>query len=120
MDVEGGKLTNIRVSSKLSLQSQNKEEQNIFGLKDFQYDTKSEIISTGTKEEKDNIGLVQNLAKYYTFIESKELLQLLADEKKQVIDNVREEREEDVNYRDIQLGKSNSDDVSKTFTIKKI
>ena len=118
MDVEWGKLTNIRVSSKLSLQSQNKEEQNIFGLKDFQYDTKSEIISTGTKEEKDNIGLVQNLAKYYTFIESKELLQLLADEKKQVIDYVREEREEDVNYRDIQLGKSNSDDVSKTFTIK--
>ena len=71
MDFDGEKLRNIRTYSNLSLQSQNKEDQYIFGLKNFQTDTKSEIILTETKTEKDNIGLVQNLTKYYTFIESK-------------------------------------------------
>ena len=41
MDFDGEKLRNIRTYSNLSLQSQNKEDQYIFGLKNFQTDTKS-------------------------------------------------------------------------------
>ena len=115
MDFDGEKLRNIRTYSNLSLQSQNKEDQYIFGLKNFQTDTKSEIILTETKTEKDNIGLVQNLTKYYTFIESKELLELFTDE---IIQYVGEKSEEDENIRDIQYSKSNSKQYSEIINIK--
>lgn len=119
-DIEEEKLKNIRINSSLLLRNQKDEEQNEFGLKDFQYDTKSEIISTGIKEEKENVGLLQDLAKYYTFIESKELLQLLADKQNQEKEYVIDEYEQDANSKDYQIIKSDIKDISKSFTIKKI
>ena len=56
----------------------------IFGPKEFNFDTKSEIASNEVKyEEKDNVELVNRLAAKFTLINSKDLLQAIKDKKRQ-------------------------------------
>jgi len=119
-DIEEEQIKNIRINSSLLLKNRKDEEQAEFGLKDFQYDTKSEIVSTKIKEEKENVGLLQDLTKYYTFIKSKELLQLLEDKQKQEKEYVIDVYEENVTSKDSQIIKSDIKDISKSFNIKKI
>ena len=74
-DFENDKLTNIRTSSYLDLISIPHGDGVVFGIKHFSYEQKSEIVSTGLKEEKENAGLFEDLTKYYTFVNSKDLIQ---------------------------------------------
>ena len=81
-DIENGYLTNIRANSNITLKTQKDKGQVDFGLKDFNCVQKSEINSTGLKEEKKIVELMKKLAEYYTFINSEDLIQLLEDKEK--------------------------------------
>ena len=72
----------IKEKSNLELQSQNEDGQINFGLKDFKCEQNSEIFLTNVNERKKTIDLVTNLTKYYTFIDSKDLIQSLKDKEK--------------------------------------
>ena len=88
-EIEEGKLTNAKTYSALLLTNNKDEDESIdeLGLKDFQYDSNSEIKLTGIKEEKKNAELLKDLAKYYTFIKSKELLEKKKQTKEYVKDS---------------------------------
>ena len=83
-------LTFIKEKSNLELQSQNEEGQVNFGLKDFKCEQNSEIFLTNVNERKKTIDLVTNLAKYYTFIDSKDLIKSLTDK-----ETINKEKNED-------------------------
>lgn len=89
-DFENDKLTNIRISSHLDLMSIPHGDEVVFGIKHFSYEQKSEIVSTGLKEEKENAELLKELTKYYTFVNSKNIIQT---EKKKEIWKEKEEEE---------------------------
>ena len=118
-DIEEDEITNIRSKASLDLITQLEEGESGFGLKDYKYETKSNIVSTGKKEEKQEAELVQKLAQHFTFIKSKELLEKLA-EKEYVVDRW---EEEEINEPDSKLRKLinfNNFNFDKTFTIKTI
>jgi hypothetical protein len=82
-EIEDDQITNIESNANLYLQSQPEGDQMIFGPKEFNFDTKSEIASNEVKyEEKDNVELVNKLAAKFTLINSKDLLQEIKDKKK--------------------------------------
>ena len=70
-DIEEDQITNIRVNSNAYFQTQ--EEENDLGLRDFFYNTHSEIISMVTKEEKETAELIQKIAGKFNFIPSEKL-----------------------------------------------
>ena len=70
--IEEGQLKNARAYLNLLLKNNKDVNKADFGLKDFQYDQKSEVILTEIKDQKENVGLLKDLAKYYTYITSKE------------------------------------------------
>ena len=115
-DIDDGRLTNIRTQSSLDLDDDEENTDETFGLKDFFYDEKSEIVSTSTTEEKESAELIQNLVQYFTFIDSKELIKSL---EKEEVETVVEEYEEDLSQnselRNLDFSKFNAD---KTYTIK--
>ena len=84
-EIDNEQLTKIKTQANLELKTELKENENSFGLKDFKYETKSEIVSTGLKEEKGTAELINKFIEHYTLIKSQDLLEYLAKNKKDQI-----------------------------------
>ena len=84
-EIDNEQLTNIKTQANLELKTELEENENSFGLKDFKYETKSEIVSTGLKEEKGTAELINKFIEHYTLIKSQDLLEYLAKNKKDQI-----------------------------------
>ena len=115
-DIENEQLTNIRTNANLDLETNLQEDEASFGLKEFKYETKSYIVSTVAKEEKENVELIKSLAQYYNFIDGKELLNSLENEET-VVDRW-EEEENDVDPKLRNLLSFSNFKADKTITIK--
>ena len=90
-EIDNEKLTKIKSNANMSLKTEKEEDEATFGLKDFYIDQKTEIISTGENKDKEKAELLKELAEKYTFIKSKDLLEMLEknnkkEEKEQVIE----------------------------------
>jgi len=110
-EIEEGKLTSVKAYSDLLLANNKDDNKGNFGLQSFQYDSNSEIKLTEIKDEKKNAELLKDLAKYYTFISSEELL----EKKKQIKEYVIDEKEIDI--QDSQI-KNLDDEISDIITVK--
>lgn len=84
-EIDNEQLTKIKTQANLELKTELEENENSFGLKDFKYETKSEIVSTGLKEEKGTAELINKFIEHYTLIKSQDLLEYLAKNKKDQI-----------------------------------
>ena len=74
-DIEDNEITDIRVHSSAFFQNEEEENVDDLGLRDFSYDTRSEINSMVSREEKETAELIQNLAKRFNFISSDKLIE---------------------------------------------
>ena len=81
--IENEKLTSIQSNASISLQTKLREGEIPFGFQSFDYDQKSKIISTLTKDEKDKAELIQKLSKQFTFINSKDLIESFSKKKEE-------------------------------------
>ena len=113
-DIENGQLTNIRTKANLDLGTESEEDS--FGITEFKYETKSNIVSTSAKEEKESVELIKQLAEYYTFIDGNDLLNSL-DKEETVVDKW-EEKDDDVDPKLRNLLSFSNFKADKTFTIK--
>ena len=115
-DIDDGRLTKITTQSNLNIEDDEEDKDEVYGLKDFSYEEKTEIISTSINEEKENTEKIKNIIQYFTFIDSKELIKSL---EKEEVETVVEEYEEDLSQnselRNLDFSKFNAD---KTYTIK--
>ena len=84
-EIDNEQLTKIKTQANLELKTELEKNENSFGLKDFKYETKSEIVSTGLKEEKGTAELINKFIEHYTLIKSQDLLEYLAKNKKDQI-----------------------------------
>lgn len=84
-EIDNEQLTKIKTQANLELKTELEENENSFGLKDFKYETKSEIVSTGLKEEKGTAELINKFIEHYILIKSQDLLEYLAKNKKDQI-----------------------------------
>ena len=115
-DIDDGKLTNIRTQSNLNLDDDEDDTDETFGLKDFSYEEKSEIVSTSTSDEKESAELIENLVQYFNFIDSKDLLKSLENEEVEtVVEEYEEDLSENQDLRNLDFSQFNAE---KTFTIK--
>ena len=115
-DIENEQLTSVRSKASLDLETKLKEGESSFGLQEFKYETKSNIIATGSKEEKENVELLKKLAEYYTFIDGRDLLNSLEKEEK-VVDRW-EIKEAKIDSKLRNLLDFTDLNVDKTFDIK--
>ena len=74
-DIEDDQISNIRVHSTGFFQSEEKENVDVFGLKDFSYDHHSEINSMTIRQEKETTELIQKISKSFNFITSEKLIE---------------------------------------------
>ena len=118
-DIEGDKLTNIRAESNVALESQPNSDEQLFGIKDFYLDQKVEIVSTGLKEEKETAERILELSKHFTFINSKDLLELFTKKETGDHENVVEKYLGDNNNPVPQL-RNLAINLDKTIPIKSI
>ena len=98
--IENEKLTKISSNSNVDLHTQKIDEELDFGLKDFFFEQKSDIISTGLTEGKEHSELLRRLAERFTFVNSKDLIESLNEKSKGETEQVLEEWEEDINAPD--------------------
>ena len=83
-DIEDNEITDIRVHSSAFFQNEEEENVDDLGLRDFSYDTHSEINSMVSREEKETAELIQNLAGRFNFISSEKLIEnILEKERKE-------------------------------------
>lgn len=94
-DFEKDHLIMVTSSSNLDLKTQKDQENIDFGFNNFTSEENSVLTSTEEKEEKEIFELIKKLSEYYTFIDSKDLIQLLKDE---------ENRENEKHYTNKQKG----------------
>lgn len=105
-DIEDGQLKTIRTNSTLNLKTQTDNNKTDFGLKSFSCAQNSQINLIKESIEKENVELVKQISKYYTFINSEDLIYSLPDKYKEE-NEVKEEKK---------LAKNN--DISATFELK--
>ena len=115
-DIENEQLTNIRTKANLDLETKLEEGQSSFGLQEFKYETKSNIVSTGAKEEKENAELIQKLTEYYNFIDGAELLNSL--EKEETVVDRWEEKDDIPDPKLRKLLSFSNFSADKTYTVK--
>ena len=118
-DIENGQITNIRTKANLDLQTKLKEDEISFGIQEFKYETKSNIVSTVAKEEKENAELIKKVAEYYTFIDGKILLNEIEEKENTVIDKF-EIKDDDVSPKLRNLASFSNFNADKTYNIKTI
>ena len=84
-DIENDQVSNIRIDSSAYFQTPNEDIENAdLGIKDFLYDTHSEINAIRTGEEKETSEIVEKISSKFNFITSKQLIEnLLEQEKKE-------------------------------------
>ena len=100
---------------------QNEEEENVddLGLRDFSYDTHSEINSMVSREEKETAELIKNLAGRFNFISSEKLIENILEKEnkeKEVPEEITDLEKEDTSLRNLGFNFN----VDKTFNIKSI
>ena len=120
-DIEKDEITNIRTRANLDLITELEEGESGFGLQDYKYETKSNIVATGKTQEKKDADLVEKLTKYYTFIKSQDLLEKLNKDHKEIV--LERWEEKDINSPDSKLrnlASFSSFNYDKTFDVKKI
>ena len=81
--IEDEKLTSIQSNASISSQTKLREGEIPFGFQSFDYDQKSKIISTLTKDEKEKAELIQKLSNQFTFINSKDLIESFSKKKEE-------------------------------------
>ena len=115
-DIEDNKITNIRVHSTGFFQSEEKEDVDIFGLKDFSYDHHSKINSINTKEEKETAELIKKISEKFNFISSEKLIEniLEKERKEKEIEEVKDNKKESTTIRNLGFNFN----VDKVFNIK--
>ena len=115
-DIEDDKISNIRVHSTGFFKSEEKENVDVFGLKDFSYDHHSEINSMTIRQEKETAELIQNLAKKFNFITSEKLFEniLEKERKEKEMEEVKDLEEDNTSLRNLGFNFN----VDKTFNIK--
>ena len=115
-DIEDDQISNIRVHSTGFFQSEEKENVDVFGLKDFSYDHHSEINSMTIRQEKETAELIQNLAKKFNFITSEKLFEniLEKERKEKEMEEVKDLEEDNTSLRNLGFNFN----VDKTFNIK--
>ena len=114
-DIEEGQITNIRSDSSLELTTQKENDEESFGVQDFFFDQKSEIVLTKSTEDKATYDLVKNYGVFFDLRPLEEVLKSFETKEEQVID----EWEEDIESPDSvvrKLGFSISN--SNTYTLK--
>ena len=119
-DIEENQITNIRVDSSAFFQAEEEEnnEDDILGIKEFLYNTHSEINNIVTKEEKETAELIQKITKKFNFIQSEKLIE-------NIFEKERKEKESE-EITDIEEGNTPLRNLGfnfnkdHTFTIKKI
>ena len=84
-DIENDQVSNIRIDSSAYFQTPDEDIENAdLGIKDFLYDTHSEINAIRTGEEKETSEIVEKISSKFNFITSKQLIEnLLEQEKKE-------------------------------------
>ena len=114
-DIEDGQITNIRTNSKLELTTQKENDDEIsFGIQNFFFDQKSEIVLTKSAEEKDTTNLINKISPFFDLKSKEEVLKSF-EKKEEVV----EEWEEDIEspnsiVRNLGFSISNSN----TYTLK--
>ena len=119
-DIDEGRLTKITTQSNLKIEDDEEDMDEIYGLKDFSYEEKSEIISTSINEEKENTEKIKNLIQYFSFIDSKDLLKSFEEKEKEKKEYVVYEYEENLNSPESKLRKLDFSqfNADKTITLK--
>ena len=115
-DIEGDHISSIRVHSTGFFQSEEKENVDIFGLKDFIYDHHSEINSMVNREEKETAELIQKISEKFNFISSEKLFKniLEKENKEKEFEEVKDLEEESTTVRKLGFNFN----VDKTIPIK--
>ena len=104
-DIDDGRLTKITTQSNLNIEDDEEDKDEVYGLKDFSYEEKTEIISTSINEEKENTEKIKNIIQYFTFIDSKDLLKSFEEKEKEKKEYVVDEYQEDLNSPESKLRK---------------
>ena len=120
-DIENEQISNIRVRSSSYFQTEDEDLNDAdFGIKDFLYNTISEIKTLKTSEEKETAQIVERIAKNFNFISSQKLIE-------NILEKERIEQEIPLTIEDIEDEEINSlrklgfnFNVDKTFNIKSI
>ena len=118
-DIEDNEITDIRVHSSAFFQNEEEENVDDLGLRDFSYDTRSEINSMVSREEKETAELIQNLAGRFNFISSEKLIEnILEKERKEneIQEKITDLEKEGTSLRNLGFNFN----VDKTFNIKSI
>ena len=79
--IENEQLKSIKSDTSFSLETKLREGETSFGLQSFDYDQKSKIISTLTKDDKENVESIMKLTKHFTLINSKDLMESFSKKK---------------------------------------
>jgi len=95
-DIENEKLTSVRTNSNMLLETKLKEGESSFGFQYLNYEQKSQIISTSSKEEKEKINLLQELVEHFTLVNSKDLFESFCKKENTEKKNLKDEPGEDV------------------------
>ena len=117
-DIEDDKISNIRVHSTGFFQSEEKENVDVFGLKDFSYDQHSEINSMTIRQEKETAELIQKISKSFNFITSEKLIENIFEKerKEKEFEEVKDLEEDNTSLRNLGFNFN----VDKTFNIKSL
>lgn len=116
-DIEDGQITNIRTNSNLELTTQKENDEVSFGIQEFFFDQKSEIVLTKSAKDKDTANLIISMGPFFDLRPKEEVLKSF--EKKE--EEVAGEWEEDIESPNSvvrNLGFSISQ--SNTYTLKTI
>ncbi len=81
--IENEKLTSIQSNASISLQTKLREGEIPFGFQSLDYEQKSKIISTLTKDDKEKAELIQKLSKHFSFINSYDLIKSFSNKKEE-------------------------------------
>ena len=81
-DIKDNHITDIRVNSNAFFQSEEEDNVDDLGMKDFVYNTHSEINSMTTKEEKETAELIKKIAVKFNFISSEKLYKNIDEQEK--------------------------------------
>lgn len=119
-EIENDQVTNIVTETSTLFDTDEEDlDKAVFGVKDFKYDTQSEINAWKIEEEKETAEIAKLVADKFNFVSSEELIEKILEKEKQ-------EQEIPVKFEDVgeqtgplrQLGFNFN--VDKTFNIKTI
>ena len=116
-DIEDGQITNIRTNSNLELTTQKENDEVSFGIQEFFFDQKSEIVLTKSAEDKDTANLIKSMGPFFDLRPKEEVLKSFEKKEEEVVG----EWEEDIESPNSSLRNLGfSISQSNTYTLKTI